>query len=107
MYISFGDFKKLDIRIGRILNAERIEGSNKLIKLEIGLGAEKRQIIAGIAQFFEPNFLIGKEVPIATNLEPRSFLGFESQGMMLAADVAGEPVLLSPHKDVPPGSEVK
>lgn len=105
--ITFKDFKKLEIKIGKIIFAERVEGTDKLIRLEIDLGTEKRQLIAGMAEFFEPDYLIGKEIPILTNLEPRNFKGIESQGMILAVDVDGKPVLLHPEKEVPPGSIIK
>ena len=105
--ISFEEFKKLDIRIGKIAHAERIPDSDKLLRLEVDLGSERRQIVAGIAEFYEPEKLIGREIPILTNLEWRMLRGVESQGMLLAADADGEPVLFSPDKDVPPGSIVK
>ena len=107
MVITFNDFKKLDIKIGKVLSAEKVEGSDKLIKVEIDLGVEKRQIVAGMAEFFEPYHLIGKEVPVLTNLEPRTFKGIESQGMILAADVNGKPVLLHPEYEIPAGSIVR
>jgi len=105
--ITFNDFKKLDIRIGRVLSADRVDGTDKLIKLEVDFGAEKRQLVAGIAEFFEPDNLIGKEIPVLLNLEPRSIKGIESQGMILAIDVDGKPVLLLPEREVPPGSIVR
>lgn len=105
--VTFEDFKKLEIKIGKVLSAKRIKGTDKLIRLEIDLGTEKRQLIAGMAKFFEPNYLIGKEIPILTNLEPRNFKGIESQGMILAVDIDGKPVLLHPEKEVPPGSVIK
>ena len=104
--IHFEDFKKLDIRIGKITAAERIEGSDKLLKLQVDFGDEKRQIVAGIAQFYEPDSLIGKEYPFAFNLAPRVLKGVESQGMILAADDEG-PVLMSPDREIKPGSIVK
>ncbi len=105
--ITFDDFKKLEIKIGKILSAERVEGTDKLLKLEIDFGAEKRQIVAGIAETYQPDQIIGREVPVLTNLEPRSIRGVESQGMILAASVDGKPFLLHPDRDVPPGSEVR
>ena len=105
--ITFDDFKKLEIKIGKILSAERVEGTDKLLKLEIDFGAEKRQIVAGIAETYQPDQIIGREVPVLTNLEPRSIRGAESQGMILAASVDGKPFLLHPDRDVPPGSEVR
>jgi methionine--tRNA ligase beta chain len=107
MTVTFEDFKKLDIRIGRVLSAERVEDTDKLIKLQIDLGTEKRQVVAGMADFLEPDHFIGKEVPVLTNLEPRTLRGVESQGMVLAAEVGGRPVLLLPEDEVPPGSVVR
>ena len=101
------DFKKLEIKIGRVVSAERIEGSDKLLKLMIDLGGETRQILAGIAQFYEPEALIGKEMPVIVNLEPRMLRGYESQGMILCADAEGRPVILEPEIEVPSGSIVK
>ena len=105
-YINFEDFKKIDIRVGKIISAEKIEGSDKLLKLQVDFGEEKRQIVSGIAQFYEPDSLIGKECPFAFNLAPKSLMGVESQGMILAADDDG-PVLMSPDKEIKPGSIVK
>jgi methionine--tRNA ligase beta chain len=105
--INFDDFKKLEIKIGKILSAEKVEGTDKLLKLEIDFGAEKRQIVAGIAETYQPGEIIGKEVPVLMNLEPRTIRGVESQGMILAASVDGKPRLLHPDIEVPPGSEVR
>lgn len=106
--ITFDDFKKLDIKIGKILSAENVQGTDKLIKLEIYFGAEeKRQLVAGLADMYNPSSLIGKEIPVLINLEPRKIRGIESQGMVLAIDVEGKPVLLYPDKEVPPGSKIR
>ncbi len=107
MGIIFEDFKKLEIKIGKVLSAEKVEGSDKLIKLDIDFGTEKRQLVAGMAEFFEPSYFVGKELPVLCNLEKRKFRGAESQGMILAADVEGKPVLLHPSEEIPPGSLVK
>lgn len=112
--ISFDEFKKLDIRIGKILNAERVGESNKLLKLQVDFGVDpstssgqvKRQIIAGIGKFYQPEHLIGKECPFVFNLETKMLKGLESQGMILCADDNG-PVLLHPDKEITPGSIVK
>ncbi len=105
-YVSFDDFKKLDLRIGKIMSAERIEGSDKLLKLMVDFGAEQRQIVSGIALWYTPESLVGKSCPFILNLEPRMLRGVESQGMILAA--GGEsPTLMHPDKDVLPGSLVK
>ncbi len=105
--ITFDDFKKLDIRIGRVLSAEKIKGTDKLMKLEIDLGTEKRQLVAGIADMYETDSLVGKEIPVLVNLEVRSIRGIESQGMILAIDVDGKPILLHPEREVPPGSIIR
>jgi methionine--tRNA ligase beta chain len=112
--ISFEEFKKLEIKIGKILSAEKVEGSEKLLKLMVDFGTEpetaipiKRQIIAGIAQFYAPEALIGKECPFAYNLAPRVLAGLESQGMLLCPSDSVGPALLHPDKEIPPGSLVK
>lgn len=107
MSVTIDDFQKLDIKIGRVLTAENVEGSKKLLKLNIDFGIEKRQIVTGMAEFFNPEHFIGKEIPVLVNLEMRRLKGIESHGMIIAADVGGEPVLLHPEKEVPAGSEVK
>ncbi len=84
--ITVEDFSKLDIRIGTILSAERVPETDKLIKFEIDFGSEKRQIIGGFAPSYpDPAALVGTQVPVLVNLEPRTMRGFESQGMILAA----------------------
>jgi methionine--tRNA ligase beta chain len=107
MTIKFEDFQKIDLRIGKISKAEKIEGSEKLLKLIIDLGSEKRQLVAGIAKYYKPEDLIGKEIVVVANLEPKNLMGIESQGMLLAADVDGEPVILIPEKEVPPGTKIR
>ena len=106
MTIPFEDFKKLDLRVAKILQAERIENSEKLLKLVVSIGGEERQIIAGIGKVQEPDALISREIVVVVNLEPRQLMGLESQGMLLAADDNG-PVLLVPEREVPPGSVIK
>lgn len=109
--ISLEDFKKIDIRIGKIISAEKIEGSDKLLKLQVDFGEPDlpagRQVIAGIAQFYSPGALIGKECPFAYNLAPRLLKGLESQGMILCPSDSGNPVLMHPDKEIPAGSIVK
>ena len=105
--ITFNDFAKLDIRIGTIISAEKVEDADKLLKLEIDLGEEKRQVVSGIADWYKPEDLVGKQVPVLMNLEPRTFKGVESQGMILAAEADDSAVLLHPDKDVPAGSKIR
>ncbi|MDP3769616.1 MAG: methionine--tRNA ligase subunit beta [bacterium] len=104
--ITIEDFKKVDLRVAKIITAERVEGSDKLLKLRVNMGEEERQIVAGIGIAYEPNDLIGKEIIIVANLEYRSLMGIESQGMLLAAS-NDHPVLLQPEIEVAPGSIIR
>ena len=109
--ISFDDFKKLDLRIGTIVAAEKVANADKLFKLSVNLGeATPRTIVSGIAPFYTVEELVGKSVPIIVNLAPRMLKGIESKGMALMAidqtDGGHAPVLLVPAKPVPPGSPV-
>ena len=106
-FVDIKDFAKLDIRIGRIVKAERIKGSKKLVRLEVDVGGEVRQIVAGIAEVYEPEEIVGKLVPVLVNIKPAKLMGVESRGMILAADVNGRPVLLHPDREVPPGSKIR
>lgn len=105
--ITLEEFKKLDLRIGKIVSAERVEGSKKLLKLIVDLGDENRQIVAGIADNYFPEELIGKLVVVLANLKPAKLMGIESKGMILAADVEGKAILLTVDKEVKPGERVK
>lgn len=97
--INIADFKKIDLRVATIKTAERIEGSDKLIKLSVDLGEEIRQLIAGIGKQYEPEALVDKQIIVIANLEPRMLMGLESQGMLLAAHGEnGEAILLAPDK---------
>jgi len=105
--INFEEFQKVELQVAKVITAEKVEGSEKLIKLQIDTGEDERQIVAGIAQFYKPEDLIGKKIAIVANLEPRKLMGLESQGMLLAADYNGQPVLLMPDKEVPPGTKIR
>ena len=105
--ITYEDFAKLDIRIGKVLQAERMEKSNKLLKLTIDIGIEQRTILSGIAKQFSPEDIIGKQVTVLINLAPRKMMGIESQGMVLMAeDAVGNFRLINPDDEVEPGSAV-
>lgn len=104
--ITIEDFKKVDLRVAKVIAAERVEGSDKLLKLQVNMGEEERQIVAGIGIAYEPALLIGKEIIVVANLEYRSLMGIESQGMLLAAS-NDHPVLLQPEKEVAPGSVIR
>jgi len=134
--INYDHFSQIELKIGKILSAERVEGSDKLLKLQVDLGSpsinsgtkindslslpadrqgevegqsnnEVRQVLAGIGKVYAPESLIGKEIVVVANLEPRILMGLESQGMLLAASGPDGPVILMPEKEVPPGSGVK
>ena len=106
--ITIEEFARLDIRIGKVVKAERIPGSRKLLRLEVDLGeGEPRQLVAGLAGFYEPDELVGMNIVVLANLKPKKIMGVESRGMLLAADVNGRPVLLTVEEDVPPGTKVR
>ena len=106
--VTFEDFKKLEIKIGKVVSAEKIPEGDKLLKLIFDVGGAQRQIMAGIAQFFpDPSVLVGKEMPLILNLTPRTLRGYVSEGMMLAAGGLDKVVLLHPAEEVPPGTEVR
>jgi len=105
--IGFDDFAKIDLRIGTILSAEKVEKADKLLKLEVDMGTEKRTIVSGIALHFKPEELIGKQVTVVANLAPRKMRGIESQGMILMAeDMAGKLYLVSSGQVIDAGSGV-
>ena len=104
--IAFDDFAKVDLRVGKILEAARIEGSPKLLKLKVDFGAEFRQILAGIGKVYEPESLIGKTAAFVFNLAPRMIMETESQGMILAVSDENSLSILSPDKDIKSGSKI-
>ena len=107
-YISIDDFAKVELRVAQIVVAERIPKADKLLRLEVDLGYEKRQILAGIAQYYEPEKLIGRKIVIVANLAPRKMRGLESNGMLLAASLeGGAPVLTGFLEEVPLGARLK
>jgi len=105
--IDIADFARMDLRAAKITAAEKIEGSKKLVKLQVDLGSESRQVVAGIAQSHEPGDLVGKTIVLVANLKPAKLMGVESNGMVLAGSVEGKAVLLSFENEVEPGTRVK
>ena len=108
--ISLEDFKKIDIAVGKILSAEKVPDTDKLLKLSVDMGeAAPRQIISGISVYFpDCSVLVGKRCMLVANLEPRTIRGLESQGMILAVSTAdGKFSLLEPGGDIPPGARAK
>ena len=95
------------MRVAQVISAEKIEGADKLLKLQIDLGNEKRQIVAGIAQHYPPEELVGRKIVVVINLKPVKIRGVESNGMLLAASDANVISILTPTKDVAVGSKIK
>lgn len=104
--ITFEEFKKVEIRIGKITACEKVENADKLLKLQVDFGEFQRQIVSGIAESFTPEELVGKSLPFIVNLEYRKFKGEESQGMLMAIDAEEKTVLLEPSAEVAEGTEV-
>jgi len=107
MSISYDDFTKLDLRVAKILKVEKIPGKTKIVKGEIDLGDETRNVIIGGAEFYEPDDLIGKTVIVVANLEPKKMAGVESNAMLLAADINDKPFWLTVDSEVPSGTMIK
>jgi methionyl-tRNA synthetase len=105
--LTIDDFLKIDLRVALVEAAERIEGADKLLKLQLDLGGEKRQIVAGIAKAYAPEQLVGKKIVVVANLKPAKLRGVESQGMLLAADLDGRPIIATFEEDVKPGTRVR
>jgi len=105
--ISYEDFQKLDIRVALVEKVEKVPKADKLYKLSIDLGTEKRTIVAGLAEFYKANELEGKKIIVLTNLEPRKLRGITSEGMLLAADFENKVSILVPDKDIPLGASIK
>jgi len=107
MEISFEEFQKLDMRVGKVLEANQIPGSRNLIRLIVDFGTEKRQAVAGLLRWYKPEDLVGKKYAFILNLQRRKFMGVESQCMILAAeDTQGNVILLQPEKDIVEGSRI-
>ena len=105
---TFDDFSRMDIRIGTILEAERVPKTDKLLKLLVDTGIDKRTVVSGIAGSFSPEEIIGKQVTLLANLAPRKIKGIESQGMILMTeDANGKLVFVSPSETVPNGKDVR
>jgi methionyl-tRNA synthetase len=105
--IDIADFARVELRAAKVTAAERVAGSKKLVKLQVDLGAESRQVVAGIAEAYEPEALVGKTVVVVANLKPAKLMGQESNGMVLAGSIDGRAVLCTFDGDVPPGTKVK
>jgi methionine--tRNA ligase beta chain len=102
----FEDFTRLDIRVGKVVEAKRMEGSRKLLILKIDVGGVIKQSVSGIAEFYQPDTLVGKSVVVVTNLPPKKLFGMDSEVMILAAYDGTNLSYLSPEREVPPGTKV-
>ena len=105
--ITIEDFQKIQLKVAKVLSAERVPKSEKLLKLQVDLGTEQRQVVAGIGKKYTPEELIGRRVVIVANLKPAKLMGVESQGMVLAAGDAEVKELVTLMSDVDPGTKVK
>mgnify|MGYP001136893618 FL=1 len=105
--IPFNEFMKLDMRVGKVVEAQQIAGSKNLIRMIVDFGTEKRQSVAGLLQWYKPEELVGNKYAFILNLQRRKFMGIESQCMIFAAeDNKGNVVLIKPEKDVAVGSKI-
>ncbi len=105
--LSIDEFLGVDLRVARILSAERVAGADRILKLRVDLGTEERQLVAGIAAAYAPEALVGKTIVVVANLKPARIRGIDSQGMLLAADAGGRPIVATFDESVPPGTRVR
>ena len=106
--ISFAEFQKIELRAAKVLKVEHVAGKDKLYRLEVDVGAKQpRTLVAGLKPHYEIEKLVGKTIVVASNLAPAKIAGIESNGMLLAADLSGEPVLLTFDRNVPAGTVVR
>ncbi|TLX82425.1 MAG: tRNA-binding protein [Thaumarchaeota archaeon] len=105
--LKYDDFAKLDLRLAKITQVEKIPGKSKIVKGVIDLGEEKREVIIGGAEYYKPEELIGRKVIVIANLEPRKIAGIESNAMLLAADLNDKPYWLTVNEDVPLGTKIR
>ena len=103
--VTFDEFKKMDFRVGEILKVEHVEGTDKLLKIDISIGDETRQMVSGIADTYKPDDLIGKKIVVIVNLKPAVIRGVESQAMLLAAEISGKAILPFFITDGPAGAK--
>ncbi|MFQ6112971.1 MAG: methionine--tRNA ligase subunit beta [bacterium] len=105
--ISIDEFKQVELRVAKVLKAERVENTDKLLRLEVDLGEEQRQIVAGIAEYYAPESLLDKNIVVVVNLQPAKIRGLESNGMLLAAeDESGDLALVTLDKEIAAGSKI-
>ena len=105
--IGIEDFARVEMRVGQVLEAAKVEGSRRLVRLQVDIGTETRQVVAGIADSYDPAALVGRKVVVVANLKPAKLMGVESNGMIVAATVDGRAVLATFAEDVPNGALLK
>jgi len=105
--IDIHRFFETELRVARVLEARKVEGADRLLQLQLDLGDERRQIVAGIAAAYSPEDLVDKRIIVVTNLKPARIRGVESQGMLLAADLGGRPIVATFDEEIPPGTRVR
>ena len=105
--ISIDDFAKVDLRVAEVVEADRVKGADRLLKLQLDLGGERRQVVAGVAQYYQPEELVGRKVICVANLKPAKLRGERSEGMILAAKDGDRLVLATVSGDIPSGTRVK
>ena len=105
--VTFDEFKRMDLRVGEILKAERVPGTDKLLKIEVNVGTEKRTMVAGVGDVYSPEEMVGKKLIVIVNLKPAVIRGIESQAMLLAAEIGGKAIIPFFDRDVPAGAKVK
>ena len=106
-FITFEDFSKVQLRIGKVISAETLPGMKKVFKAKVDIGAEQRELAVGAAQFYKPEEFVGKTVVICVNLEPKKIGGIISMGMLLAADgPEGKPIFLTASEEAPAGAPI-
>jgi methionine--tRNA ligase beta chain len=105
--ITFTDFEKLSLRVGKITTAEKIPGMRKILKVQVDIGERIAPAIAGGAEFYDPESMVGKRVVVLTNMEPKTIAGVQSEVMLLAADLHGKPIWLTVDQDIPAGTKVR
>lgn len=107
-FINLEEFQKLELRVGEIVQVERVEGTRALLALRVNLGDEERTLVAGLAPYYRPEEMLGKKVVVLANLEPATIRGIQSEGMLLAADDGkGGVSLLTVDRDIAPGSKIR
>ena len=105
--VDLDQFLSVDLRVARVIAAERVPGTDKLLRLRVDLGTEERQLVAGVALAYAPEALVGRTIVVVANLKPARIRGIESRGMLLAADAGGRPIVATFDEAVPPGTRVR